>query len=209
MIKKITTLLFLTAVLLLPIAAQDSEPADDDDYIGIVSYGEGEQIFSLNGGLIFPLFNIAPFYDATAGETLITSIEGTNMGFGGSLKWGAFVQDNLLLGVEFGGIFASTENRTLTMIPISFITAYYFIFYPFEFPIYINTGLSLNTLDDYFRITALIKPGISAYWNINGEWSLGLNCEYWLLPEFYFDEYMYQSRISNFLQLNISAVYHF
>ena len=107
-------------------------------------------------------------------------------------------------------MFATTENRTLTMIPVSFVTEYYFIAYPFEFPIYINTGISLNTLDNYFKITPSIKPGAGVYWNFNGEWAFGLNVDYWFIPELYFsEEYASESRIGNFLQANLSAVYHF
>ncbi len=209
MTKKIITFICFLLVMLIPLSAQDQEQVpEDDDYIGVVSYSKGEQIFSLNAGAIFPLINFAPFH--TDDEPWYGSIDTVNIGIAGSLKWGSFIKDNLLIGAELSGMFATTDNRTLAMIPISFVASYYFIKYPFEFPVYINAGLSLNTLDEYFRVNPIIKPGAGAYWNFNGEWAFGINVDYWFIPDLYFSEdYAYQSRIANFLQLNLSAVYHF
>ena len=207
MTKKIITLICLILLIVLPVIAQDNEESDDD-YVGVVAYTTGEQVFSVNAGAIFPLFTLAPFHED--GEPLIGSLSSCKIGISGSLKLGFFVADNFAIGGELAGMFAKTENRTLTMIPLSFTAAYYFIKYPFEFPVYANIGVSLNTLDDYFKVTPLIKPGAGAYWNMNGEWAFGLNFDYWFMPELYFsDEFADQSRIANFLQLSLSAVYHF
>lgn len=210
MTKKIITIICLLLICIIPLFAQENDQVTpEDDYVGVVSYSKGEQIFSLNAGAIFPLFTLAPLH--ADGEELVTSLDdSTNIGIAGNLKWGTFVADNLLLGVELGGMFAATENRTLTMIPISFVTTYYFIAYPFEFPIYLNAGVALNTLDNYFKITPSFKPGAGAYWNFNGEWAFGLNFDYWFIPEIYFStEYASQSRIANLLQISLSGVYHF
>lgn len=206
LIKKIFALLLLTFLIILPAFSQEDAEIEDD-YAGITAYGVGEQVFALNAGAVFPLFNIAPFN--TDGDA-VTALSGLKIGIAGSLKWGSFIKDNLSLGVELAGMSAKTDNRRLTMIPISFVTTYYFISYPFEFPIYINAGFSLNTLDEYFRVTPSIKPGAGAYYNINGEWTVGLNLDYWFMPEIYFtDALAEQSRIANFLQLSFSGVYHF
>ena len=207
MTKKIIALICFLLVMIVPMFAQEQEPSDDD-YIGVVSYTKGEQIFSLNAGAIFPLFNLAPFSDASL--TLSETLSSVSPGVAGSIKWGTFISDNFFLGAELCGMFATTYNQTLTMVPISFTAGYYFIKYPFEFPIYINAGFSLNTWDEYFRVTGSIKPGAGAYWNFNGDWAFGLNLDYWFLPELYFSDTLAdQSRIANFLQLSLSAVYHF
>lgn len=207
MTKKIITSIFLALLLFYPIFGQENDETEDD-YAGITSYGVGDQLFSLNAGAIIPLFNLAPF--STADEASFTSLSSLKTGLAGSIKWGAFIRDNLSLGAELCGMFASTDNRSLTMIPISFVTTYYFINYPFEFPLSVNAGFSLNTLDDYFKITPIIKPGFGAYWNFNIDWAFGINIDYWIVPEIYFsDEFAGESRIANFLQINLSGVYHF
>ena len=207
MTKKIIAIVCLLVLATMPVFTQEDDPADDD-YAGIAAYTTGEQVFSINAGAIFPLFTIAPFH--TDSEPLIGSLSAANVGISGSLKLGFFVLDNFMIGGELAGMFGTTENRVLTMIPLSFMTGYYFIAYPFEFPVYLNVGVSLNSLDDYFKVSPLLKPGAGAYWNINGEWAAGLNVDYWFIPELYFNEtYATESRIANFLQISLSAVYHF
>ncbi len=208
--KKLVPIL-LTAMIItvFPITAQTSEEDVSDDYIGKSAYSTGEQVFNINAGAIFPLFTIAPF--ASEGTSAINpDIGETSIGLTGSLEFGAFVMDNLMLGGELSGMFAATPNRVLTMVPISFTAAYYFMFYPIEVPVHLNIGMSFNTLGDYFTMTPVIKPGIGALWNINDEWAIGLNAEYWFIPEIYYsDEFKDQSRIANFLELGISGSYHF
>lgn len=207
MTKTFIAIVCLLILILTPVFSQEDIPSEDE-YDGFVSYSSGDQVFSINAGTIIPLFNLAPFH--TEEETAIGSLSSAKVGVAGSLKLGFFVRDNLLLGGELAGMFSVTENRTLYMIPLSFVTSYYFIKYPFEFPVYMNVGVSMNTLDDYFKITPLIKPGAGAYWNFNGEWAFGLNFDYWFIPELYFsEEYVSESRIANFLQISLSALYHF
>ncbi len=202
MTKKIIALLCLSILFIGYIVAED------DDYEGVTAYSRGEQIFSLNGGAIFPIGNFVLFPQGD--ETATAALSSTNIGIAGSLKWGAFVIDNLLLGAEINGMLATTYNRTLTMVPISFAASYYFIYYPFEFPVYLNVGFSLNKLNDLFRVSAFIKPGFGVFWKFNEDWAFGLKTNWWILPEIYFqEEYSNQSRIANFIDLSLSAVYHF
>lgn len=204
--KKTILLLCLLTLLTVTVFAQDEEKTDD--YLGVTAYSTGEQIFSLNAGPIIPLFTIAT--SPATGTEAVSALTSTNIGVAGGLKWGSFVADNFYLGIDLTGMFTTTANRTLSMIPISFTTGYYFIVWPFEFPIYLNTGLSFNTLGTYFTITPSIKPGIGAYWNITDEWAIGLNAEYWFMPEIYFSgEFLNQSLIANFLQINLTGVFHF
>ena len=206
MSKKLLFLLIILAVSVAWLSAQDQD--SDDDYSGIAAYTTGEQLFTVNAGPIIPLFNWAP--NPEAGTDYIVPLSNLSVGAAGSLNWGAFVADNLLLGVDISGMIGWTANRTLSMVPISFRTAYYFLYYPFEFPVYIDAGFSFNSLGDFFTITPCLRPGFGAYWNINGEWALGLSTEYWFMPEIYFDAATAnQTRVANFLQISISAVYHF
>jgi hypothetical protein len=193
-------------LLTVSVFAQEAKPVDD--YLGVTAYSTGEQIFSLTAGPIIPLFTIAP--SPAAGDEVITMLSSTNIGVAGGLKWGSFVADNFYLGVDLTGMFGATANRTLSMIPISFTAGYYFLVWPFEFPVYLNTGFSFNTLGDYFTITPSIRPAVGAFWNITEEWAIGLNAEYWFMPEIYFTgDYINQSLIANFLQISLSGVFHF
>ena len=204
--KKLILLSVLLSVLTFGLAAQDD--GITDDYAGVTSYSTGEQIFSLNAGAIFPLFTISP--NPEDGAEVLNFLTTTNIGVSGSLKWGTFVLDNFYLGIDLTGMFATTSNRTLSMIPISFTTGYYFIVWPFEIPVYLNTGFSFNTLGDYFTITPSIRPGFGVYYNVTDDWAVGLNADYWFMPEIYFSgEFVNQSMIANFAQVSISAVFHF
>ncbi|MBI9105551.1 MAG: hypothetical protein JEZ04_02340 [Spirochaetales bacterium] len=204
--RKILLLLCLLTLLSVNVFAKDGEQTDD--YLGVTAYSPGEQIFSLNAGAIIPLFTIATA--APDGTDIINPLISTNLGIVGGLKWGSFIADNFYLGIDLTGMFTSSSTRTLSMIPISFTTGYYFIAWPFEFPIYLNTGFSFNTLGDYFTITPCIRPGLGAYWNITEEWAVGLNAEYWFIPEIYFSgNYVEQSLIANFLQISLTGVFHF
>jgi hypothetical protein len=205
LIKKLIILLLMTLIFTGIIYSQSDE---NDEYIGTVAYTQGEQLFSLNAGAVFPLFtlNLSP----AAAEPAVVALDAVKVGVAGALKWGTFVADNLLVGAELSGMFSLTANRTLSMVPLSATAAYYFLAYPFEFPVYLNAGLSFNSLGDYFVVTPSVKPGFGAYWNMDGEWAFGLNFDYWFMPDIYFnEEFADQSRIGNFLQISLSAVYHF
>jgi len=206
LIRNVITVCCLLLLTLFPVFAQEEDSTDD--YIGVTAYSTGEQVFALNALGIIPLFNIVPF--PADGESSIGSLDSVKPGIAGSLSLGFFVMDNFMIGGELGGMIAFTENRSLSMVPITFTAAYYFIKYPFEFPVSLDAGITLNSLDDYFKVTPIIKPGAGAYWNLNGEWAIGLKMDYWFMPELYFsDELKSQSRIANFLQLSLSGVYHF
>ena len=196
-VKKTVLLLFiLLGGLTIPAFSQEE----------ISPYDKGDQIFAINAGLFIPLF----FQD------LDGAIEpaGGHIGVGGmlSLEWGIFLNRNITLGFDVGGVFASTvSDSTLLMIPITAKISYIPRIFPFEFPIFLEAGVNLLKLDTLFCPAAIIKPGAAFQWNYNRDWTFGLNAKYWWVPEIYSEAsgLAEQSRFGNFLEVTLSALYHF
>jgi hypothetical protein len=49
-----------------------------------------------------------------------------------------------------------------------------------------------------------VKPGVSAFWRFNPDWSFGLNAAWWWVPQ-----WAARTVHGNFLELSVSARYHF
>jgi hypothetical protein len=109
------------------------------------------------------------------------SFSGTNLSLGGvgSLQWAAYINN--------------------------------FRFYPFEVPLSISAGINFTRLSDHFQILPIMKPGASFYWNYDYEWGFGLNLIWWWTPNVYFGPTpsSSQTRFGNFLEITLSAMYHF
>ena len=164
----------------------------------------GDQIFSFNGGLIFPLFFSDTDWNFTKG------MEHLSLGGVGSLEWSGHLNSRLFLGGQLSGMFAITENsRTFTMVPICARVGYIFNLHPVIIPLTLSAGFSFNQLDDLFEFTPIVKPGATFYWNINYEWNIGFNINYWWVPEFHIDELASQTRFGSFLETSFSASYYF
>ena len=167
-------------------------------------YGLGDQMLSVNLGLMEPLFfNWGP-----------DGFSQTNLSVGGigSLEWGSFLNSRVSLGMELAGTFMFTANgRSLFMVPITAKASYFFRPYPFEIPIFIGAGLNVSRLDDQTKFDPILKPGASFYWSYNPEWSFGLNAVWWWVPQFYRgpEPPSADTRVGNFLELSLSALYHF
>lgn len=185
---------------------QEEEPEDppEEEETYIPTYDLGDQLFSISAGLFIPLFFQNP-YDGT--------VMNTNLSLGGigGLEWGAFLGSNVSLGFQLAGMFAvSPLERVIGMIPITAKLSYYFRFFPFELPIFIGAGVNFLTFDEYLYFGPILKPGAAFYWNFHPEWSIGLQVQYWWVPEFYTEESLREdSRFGNFMEITISALYHF
>ena len=153
-----------------------------------------------------PLF----FMDFTpASGSSAVSLTNLTVGGTGYLTYEAYLNNNLKLGMEVGGMFAYSPNTNpFFMIPITAKFGYEFHFGQFSMPIYLGAGINIITYDDATNVQLLFKPGISLYWNYNSNWGFGGNLVYWISPEIIFaapDE----TRVGNFLDFTISAQYHF
>ncbi len=193
----------LLPVLLILIAVTSAIHAQEDS---VDIYGLGDQTFSINAGAVLPLFIVGFDGTYTGGFTKLS------VGASGSLRWGAFLNNETSIGADLGGMFAVTElNRTLIMLPVTGVYSYTLSFYPFELMFHVGLGVNFTKLDNDLYIGPVLKPGASFYWNYNGEWSFGLQTEYWFVPEFYFGDSVPVSHnaFGNFLGITLTTLYHF
>jgi hypothetical protein len=193
----------MTAII--PVYSQGSEN-DEPKPQKVDMYTLGDQSFSINAGLFFPLF----FLDLTP-ESGSSAVASTNLSVGGtgSLIYEAYLNNHLKVGAEVGGMFAYSPNSNpFFMVPITARIGYEFHFGQFSMPIYMGTGINIITYDDDTNVQFLLKPGISLYWNYTSDWSFGGNLVYWFSPEIV-TENPEHDRIGNFLDFTISAQYHF
>lgn len=188
-------MLVLCAVPLAAQEASEAEPAPSAS-----AYALGDQVLSINLGPFIPLFFLAN--DG--------SVAGTNLTLGGagSIAWSAYVTGAVRIGAEIGGVFAFSPNlNLLLMLPILARVQYVLTFYPFEVPLSFGVGMNIVKYGELATIDLLIKPGASALWIYDSKWSFGLNLAYWWDMQFAADPA--QSRVGNFLEVSLSALYHY
>ena len=169
------------------------------------SYSLGDQTLSINGGLFVPLFF----------QSLDLRVHGTNLtpGAAGSIIWKTYINNNFTLGMEIGGMFAFSRlnfPNLLLMLPLTIQGAYIMSMYPFEFPLYLGIGIDVVRYLELTHFDLILKPGFSAFWVYDSSWSFGLNCVYWWIFQPILDtNYQNQTRAGNFLEISLSALYHF
>jgi hypothetical protein len=198
----------LAAVLFaaaLPVAAQDA-PAPDEPPEDIApaasAYSLGDQVLSINLGPFIPLFFLAP-----DGSTTATNL---TLGGTGSISWMAYVTDAIRVGVEVGGMFAFSPNmNSLLSLPILARAQYVFTPYPFEVPLSLGLGMNIVKYGEEAAVDLLLKPGVSALWIYDSKWSFGLNVAWWWDMQFAASTVPEQSRTGNFLEVSLSALYHY
>jgi len=180
--------------------------AQETDTPEVAVYGLGDQTFSISAGALFPLFFLG--IDGTA----VGANGHLRIGAAGSLRWGGFLNNDLSIGAEVGGMFAQTVlRRTLIVLPISGVITYAIRFYPFELLLHATLGFDFVRLDNDLYVGPILKPGVSFYWNYNSEWAFGLRTEYWFTPEIYFgsDPPSTETTFGNFLSVTLSTLDHF
>ncbi|MFQ3620638.1 MAG: hypothetical protein SNJ78_06810 [Spirochaetales bacterium] len=200
--KIVYALLFLLLFLFLFPASVFSQEEEFSPFVP--TYILGNQVIIINAGLFVPLFF----------QSLSGNIEGTNLSLGGvgSIQWSTYLNNEMTLGIEGGGMFAFSPNgRTLFMLPVTARYAYILRAYPFEFPLSLAAGINFTRLSSMFQILPIVKPGVSVYWNYSLEWAFGVNFFYWWSPNLYQgpEPPQRQSRFGNFLEISLSALYHF
>ena len=196
----------LISLLGICLLASSSVWAQQQDGESIDIYGLGDQTFSISAGMMLPLFFLGSdgSFDPMNGHVKI--------GATGSLRWAGFVNNELSIGAELGGMFAPTVlGRTLISIPIVGFVSHTIRFFPFELALHPGLGVNFLRLDSDLYIGPILKPGFSIYWNFNSEWAFGLRSEYWFVPEWYFGDSppASESTFGNFLTVTLSTLYHF
>jgi hypothetical protein len=196
----------VTAVLLIvlgiPLFAADAQaPATSQ-------YGLGDQTLSVNAGLFVPLFLLPSDVWFLAGSGGSGTAPHLSLGVVGSLSWAMYVAPQIRVGAELGGAASFSPNgNALLMLPILAKASYVFSFYPFEIPLTLGVGMNIVKYVDQSTIDLLVRPGASFYWIFNSSWSFGLNFNYWFDMQFAANPA--DSRIGNFLETSLSALYHY
>jgi len=191
----------MLAVLVLcafPLVAQES--SEEETAPAGSAYTLGDQVLSISLGPFIPLFFLAN--DGT--------VSGTNLTLGGtgSIAWSAYVTGAIRVGAEIGGVFAFSPNmNVLLMLPILARAQYVMTFYPFEVPLSLGVGMNIVKYGDLATIDLLIKPGASVMWIYDSKWSFGLNLAWWW--DMQFSSEPAKSRTGNFLEVSLSALYHY
>lgn len=203
--KLLLSALVLFMAIILPAYSQENDN-EEPQLEKIEMYSLGDQNFTINAGLFIPMF----FLDLTpsSGSSAVAS---TNLtaGGAGSLIYEAYLNSNIKVGGEVGGIFSYSPNdNSFFMIPITARIGYEFHFDQFSLPVYLGAGINIISYEDDTNVQMLFKPGVSLYYNYNSDWSFGGNLVYWFAPEIVFDD-TDQTRIGNFLDFTVSAQYHF
>lgn len=201
---KARTIFIFSLVLSMLFFSPSLHSQEEEPTPYVPTYVLGNQLLIINAGLFVPLF-----FQSLGGE-----IDNTNLSLGGvgSIQWSTYLNNEMTLGIEGGGMFAFSPNgRSLFMLPVTARYAYILRSYPFEFPLSISAGINFTRLSSMFQILPIVKPGVSVYWNYSLEWAFGINFFYWWTPNIYPgpEPPKNHSRFGNFLEISLSALYHF
>jgi hypothetical protein len=198
--KAFILILFLLASgLNLFAQEEDSQDTKEDDWTGIISapFSRGDKNLVISLGLVIPVY----FSGIEDNE------HGISIGGTGSLAFNYFLTSGFFVGGELGAMFASTRRgNMLYIIPFGVRAGYQFWFGRFELPISLMIGFAPQKYLEKGYIGPFVKPSVSLFWRFNSDWSFGLNSEWWFIPQW---PSTGEDVIGNFLELTLSAKYHF
>jgi hypothetical protein len=169
-------------------------------------YSQGSQTFSINAGLLIPLFILFP----NQSDVFVPFGDQLSLGGMGSLEWATFLNNRWSLGIGLAGSFAYTPQvNTQSLIPITANLTYHFLFNSFEVPLILGAGFVVNQVDNQVYFGSIAKLGAGFFWNMDAEWAFGLRTQYWIVPEIYFGSNSEATAYGNFLDIGLSAKFHF
>lgn len=211
-----TWLLFLIVFIsVMPLFAQENDDEDDSYLPSIDSdwdsytpdiYSLGDKIFTVSGGVLFPTVFAGPGVNPDNSQPYKNIIVGGI----GSLAYSYFLNAHFFVGGEVSGVFAATIGKNmLYIIPFGAHVGYQFLLGRFEFPVSFMIGGApqLHAEKSYFGM--IFKPSVSGYFRFSSDWSFGLNVKWWMLPQWPKGEDIGRDVLGNFLELTLTARYHF
>lgn len=189
-----------------PGASAPSVGSDEEQPL-FAPFVRGDQTLSLAAGVDIPLFLSVPAKSSSTSASTLYS--------GGLFSFGYqyFLTKSLAIGGTIDGAFNGTiAGRTLFVAPLSFRTAYWWDFSPFEVCAAVEAGAYLMSLDSggtsEVAVDPFAKAGGGAYWRVSRGWSIGLQTYFWFLPEIKTAGDMGLDAYSGFLEVAIAAFYH-
>ena len=160
-------------------------------------YTRGDRTFNITLGVLFPTFF----------SGIDNNRHGLSLGGTGTLTFNYFLSPNVFFGGELSGSFSGTRaGNMLYLIPFGARIGYQFHYRFFEFPVSIMIGAAPQRYMENGYFGPIIKPGASGFWRYNMDWSFGLNANWWILPQWPRNG---NNVVGNFLELTLSARYHF
>jgi hypothetical protein len=187
----------------------DEIPVEPDWVLAPQSlYALGDKTFVISLGALFPVLFLNEQFQAYETGYPVGNV---NIGATGSLGFNYFLSSNIFVGAELQGMFASTLAQNMYyLVPIGLRGGYQFILSRFEFPVSLFVGMILHSYNNSVGYLGLIlKPEASAYWRFNSEWSFGVNTAWWWVPQWPAVGGASHTRYGNFLEVSLSARYHF
>jgi hypothetical protein len=208
-LKAGTILLSLLIGMSTLLAAQQNDDPDWDYYDDLNA--RGDQTFIISLGTIFP--TIFRSNGETIKHNLTPPVGGT-----GSLAYNYYFFKQLYVGGEVGGMFINTlGSNTLFIIPIGLRGGFQFNFNKLEFPVTAVVGMALHRFlgGGYFGL--YLKGGAAAFYRLTNNWSFGINCDWFWLPQWTGEKYISKpdgiekskNVYGNMIDLTLSARYHF
>ena len=180
-------------------AQEEEEDPPESDWIDIVTapYAQGDRCFLVSLGIIIPLYF----------SGIEDNQHGLSVGGFGSLSFNYFLTSNIFLGAEISGMFSGTRaGNMLYIIPFGARIGYQFYYRRFEVPVSLMIGGASQRYLEKSYFGPILKPGVSAFWRYNPDWSFGMNAVAWVVPQWPKNG---NNSIGNFLELTLSARYHF
>lgn len=184
--------------------------AQDIEAVPIFAFDQrnpGDRALTFNVGLAWPLF-----YQSLSG-----SIQGANLSLGGMLELDLdfYLNNHWRLGGSLRGSFnASPNGNLLFLVPILFRGSYEFKFWPFSWPVSLSAGMVLVSFKQAFQMDPALQLAGGMYYHVSSQWGFGLNLVYLWIAQLYGSSPWHQipqehSRLGNFLDISLGAVYHF
>lgn len=194
--------IFFLLLIVFPVllTAQDDD-GDGWDYYDDGQFAKGDQTFIISLGTVFPMVFVMN------GKAYDHKIDPPVGGLG-SLAYNYYITPQLFLGGELSGMFMPTlGGNTLYVIPIGFRAGYQFNVWRLEFPVSAALGVAWHRYlnNTYFGI--YMKAGGAAYFRITQLLSIGINTNWYWLPEWTSDRN--KNVDGNLLDLTLSARIHF
>ena len=202
-------LLLLVFPLLGIFAQEEEEPPEEnpeppisdsnwDDYnLGI--YLAGDKAFSITLGLLIPT--------VITGKGMRDNDHGLSLGGTGTLSFSYFLSSRIFVGGGLSGMFMGTRAKNMFyIIPMGVHVGWQYVYRRMEFPLTFMIGWAAQKYIDYSYGGLFLKPGVSAFWRFNPDWSFGFNSMWWWVPQWPKNG---RNAYGNFLELTLTARYHF
>lgn len=183
--KKRFVLFAVLMIMLFPLAAQEDDYDDGDEYdednvvFTYASYLPGDQFIRVELAACAPL-NFPDF------STLFDGDAKLNIGGKAALGYHYCMTDKMFLGIDLGfGFNVSIGGHVFNYVPVTLAFTYQPVLGKWEFPLMMGIGFAWESFSNKNYFPGLvIKPGAGVHYRINQSWSAGLDVSYFCLPQF-------------------------